>query len=146
MAIALLLSAAATSTATATDEKRLAIYAPVATYTLPVLERSGREYVGLLELLEPLGRINTQTSGAHWRIRYNAVEGEFTAGKIHSRIRGHDFDLIGPFLIENSRGLVPLASLGGLLPRFLGAPVNFHENGRRLFIGEVGIQPSFQLE
>ena len=146
LAIVLLLSAVATSAAPSANEKQLSVYAPVATYTLPVLERSGREYVGLLELLEPLGRINTQTPGTHWRIRYNAVEGEFTAGKVHSKIRGRDFDLIGPFLIENSRGLVPLSSLGGLLPRFLGAQVNFHESGRRLFIGDVGIQPSFQLE
>src|ERR1700690_324311 len=146
LAIVLLLSAVATSAAPSANEKQLSVYAPVATYTLPVLERSGREYVGLLELLEPLGRLNPQTSGTHWRIRYNAVEGEFTAGKVHSKIRGRDFDLIGPFLIENSRGLVPLSSLGGLLPRFLGAQVNFHESGRRLFIGDVGIQPSFQLE
>jgi hypothetical protein len=33
-----------------------------------------------------------------------------------------------------------------LLPRFLGAPVNFHESARRLFIGGVGIQPSFRLD
>ena len=127
-------------------EKQLSVYAPVATYTLPVLDRSGREYVGLLELLEPLGRVSSGSSNGRWRIRYNAVDGDFAAGKIRSRIRGRDFDLIAPFLIENSRGLVPLASLGGLLPRFLGAPVNFHESGRRLFIGNVGIQPSFHLE
>ncbi len=39
--------------------------------------------------------------------------------------------------MENSRGLVPLASLATLLPRFLGTPVNFHESARRLFIGDV---------
>lgn len=151
LAIVLLLSAAAISAApstpaSSTDEKQLSVYAPVAIYTLPVLERSGHEYVGLLELLEPLGRINSQTSGPRWRIRYNVADGEFMAGKTRAKVRGRDFDLTAPFLIENSRGLVPLASLGRLLPHFLGAPVNFHESGRRLFIGEVGIQPSFQLE
>ncbi len=146
LAIVLLLSAAASATPPATNQKQLSVYAPVATYTLPVLERSGREYVGLLELLEPLGRVSSGSSNGRWRIRYNAVDGDFTAGKIRSRIRGRDFDLIGPFLIENSRGLIPLASLGGLLPRFLGAQVSFHESGRRLFIGNVGIQPSFHLE
>lgn len=154
LVIVLLLSAAriaaAPSTvplaASSTNDKQLSVYAPVATYTLPVIERSGHEYVGLLELLEPLGRVSTQTSGAHWKIRFDTVEGEFAAGKIRSKIRGRDFDLIGPFLIENSRGLIPLASLGGLLPRFLGAQVSFHENARRLFVGDVGIQPSFQIE
>ena len=146
LAIALLLFAVATSAAPSTDEKQLSVYAPVAVYTLPVLERSGHEYVGLLELLEPLGRINSQTSGPRWRIRYNVAEGEFMAGKTRAKIRGRDFDLTAPFLLENSRGLVPLASIGNLLPHFLGAPVNFHESGRRLFVGGVGIQPSFQLE
>ena len=51
-----------------------------------------------------------------------------------------------PFLIENSRGLVPLNSLSALLPRFLGMPVNFHESARRLFVGDVGIQTSFRLD
>ena len=146
LAILLLLSVAALSSTPSSDEKQVSVYAPVATYTLPVLERSGHEYVGLLELLEPLGRVSSGTSGGRWRIRYNAVDGDFTAGKIRSKIRGRDFDLTAPFLIENSRGLVPLASLGGLMPRFLGGPVNFHESGRRLFIGDVGIQLSFQLE
>jgi N-acetylmuramoyl-L-alanine amidase len=146
LTIVLLLSVAALSSTPSSDEKQVSVYAPVATYTLPVLERSGHEYVGLLELLEPLGRVSSGTSGGRWRIRYNAVDGDFTAGKIRSKIRGRDFDLTAPFLIENSRGLVPLASLGGLMPRFLGGPVNFHETGRRLFIGDVGIQLSFQLE
>lgn len=128
------------------EEKQLSIYAPVATYTLPVLERSGHEYVGLLELLEPLGRVSGLASGSHWSIRYNTVDGNFVAGKIRCKIRGRDFDLTAPFLIENSRGYVPLASLGALLPRFLGAPVDFHPGGRRLFVGDVGIQPSFQIE
>jgi N-acetylmuramoyl-L-alanine amidase len=148
--VPLLLYAAAISAAPATPaptaEKQLSVYAPVAVYTLPVLERSGHEYVGLLELLEPLGRVSSGTSDGRWRIRYNAVDGDFAAGKLWSKIHGRDLELTAPFLIENSRGLVPLASLGGLLPRFLGAPVNFHESGRRLFIGNIGIQPTLQLE
>lgn len=134
------------SAATSADEEQLSVYAPVATYTLPVLRGAGHEYVGLLELLEPLGRVSSETKGGVWRIRYNTVDGEFNVGRTRARIRGRDIDLTAPFLIENSRGLVPLASLGALLPRFLGTAVNFHESARRLFIGEVGIQPSFQLE
>jgi len=134
------------SAAMSADEKQLSVYAPVATYTLLVLDRSGHEYVGLLELLDPLGRVSSQTSGSHWAIRFNAIDGEFVAGKRRCKIHGRDFDLTAPFLIENARGLVPLASLAALLPRFLGSAVNFRESARRLFIGEVGIQPSFQLE
>jgi N-acetylmuramoyl-L-alanine amidase len=132
--------------ATSADEKQISVYSPVATYTLPILQRSGREYVGLLELLEPLGRVSSGYSANHWRIRYNTVDGDFIAGKTRCKVRGHDFDLPAPFLVENSRGLVPLSSLGTLLPRFLGTQVNFHDVAQRLFVGNVGVEPSFQLE
>jgi N-acetylmuramoyl-L-alanine amidase len=128
------------------DEKRISVYSPVAFYALPILERGGREYVGLLELLEPLGRVSSQSDSRRWRLRYNSVDAEFLAGKTRIRIHGRDFDLAAPFLMENSRGLVPLSSLSTLLPRFLGAPVNFRESARRLFIGDVGTQISFQLD
>ena len=128
--------------APSTDEKHISVYSPVAIYTLPVLDRGGHEYVGLLELLEPLGRVRSETQGSHWRLRYNAVDAEFVAGKTRAKIRGRDFDFMAPFLIENSRGLVPLSSLSGFLPRFLGTPLNFRESSRRLFIGDVGIQIS----
>ena len=134
------------SAAPSADEKHISVYSPVAIYTLPILDRAGREYVGLLELLEPLGRVSTQSEGRRWRLRYNAVDAEFVAGSTRARIHGRDFDFIAPFLLENSRGLVPLSSLSGFLPRFLGAPVNFRENARRLFVGDVGVQISFQLD
>jgi N-acetylmuramoyl-L-alanine amidase len=142
----LLASVTLLSAAPPADEKHISVYSPVAIYTLPVLDRGGHEYVGLLELLEPLGRVSSQSQGRHWRLRYNAVDAEFVAGKTRARIRGRDFDFMAPFLIENSRGLVPLSSLSGFLPRFLGAPVNFRESARRLFVGDVGIQISFQLD
>ncbi len=128
------------------DDKHVSVYSPVATYTLPVLDRAGREYVGLLELLEPLGRVSTQSDGRRLRLRYDTVDADFVAGKTRAKIHGRDFDFGAPFLIENSRGLVPLSSLGALLPLFLGTPVNFRESARRLFIGIAGIQPSFRLD
>jgi N-acetylmuramoyl-L-alanine amidase len=134
------------SAAPSADDKHISVYSPVAVYTLPVLDRAGREYVGLLELLEPLGRVSSQSDGPRWRLRYNAIDAEFVAGKTRGRIRGREVDFAAPFLVENSRGWVPLSSLTALLPRFLGAPVNFHESARRLFVGEVGIQTNFRLD
>ena len=134
------------SAAPSADEKHISVYSPVAIYTLPVLDRDGQEYVGLLELLEPLGRVSSESQGRRWRLRYNAIDAEFVAGKTRGRIHGRDFDFTAPFLIEDSRGLVPLSSLSALLPRFLGTPVNFRESARRLFVGDVGIQISFQLD
>ena len=146
--LALLLLAAVTllPAASSADEKQLSVYASVATYSLPVRERSGHDYVGLLELLEPLGRVSSQSTGDRWRLRFNTTDGEFVVGKTHCKIRGRDFNLTAPFLIENSRGLVPLGSLATLLPRFLGNHINFREAARRLFIGEAALQPNFQFE
>jgi len=134
------------SAAPGADEQHIAVYSPVAVYTLPIVERAGREYVGLLELLEPLGRVGSQTDGRRWKLRYNSLDAEFTAGKTRARIHGRDFDFSAPFLIENARGLVPLNSLSALLPRFLGTSVTFRESAHRLLIGDVGIQPSFRLD
>jgi len=130
IATALLLSAA-------TPEKHLSVYSVAANYSLPLAQRDGRDYVGLLELLEPLGRVTAKTDGSKWRLRYNNVEGEFQAGKTRVRIHDRDADLGGKFVLENKRGLVPLGSLSSLLPRFLGGPVTLHEAPGRLFIGNV---------
>jgi N-acetylmuramoyl-L-alanine amidase len=127
---AILLSAAA-------PEKHLSIYSVVATYSLPLVQRAGRDYVGLLEVLEPLGKVSAKSEGARWRLRYNNLEGEFQAGKNRARIQGRDSDLGGRFFMENGRGLVPLSALSSLLPRFLGGPVTLHEDSGRLFIGSV---------
>ena len=140
------MSVSAATIAAPSDDKHVSVYSPVATYTLPILERSGREYIGLLELLEPLGRVSSASQAQHWTLRYNAVDAEFISGRTHAKIHGRDFDFPAPFLLENSRGLVPLSSLTALLPRFLGAPVDFRESARRLFIGDVRVQVSFQLD
>ncbi len=121
----------------APPEKHLSIYSTAANYSLPVVERQGRDYVGLLELLEPLGAVSAKVDGPRWRLHYNNVLGEFTADKARARVQGRDADLSATFILENGRGLVPLASLDSLLPRFLGGPATLHEQSGRLFIGSV---------
>ena len=121
----------------AAAEKHLSVYSLAANYSLPVVQREGREYVGLLELLEPLGRVSAKSEGSRWRLRYNNTEGIFQAGKTRARVLDRDADLGGKFLMENKRGLVPVGSLSSLLPRFLGGPVSLHEESNRLFIGSV---------
>ena len=128
----------ALSLSAAPPSKHLSVYSNVANYSLPIVQRQGRDYVGLLELLEPLGTVNAKSEGSRWRLRYNNVLGEFTVDKNRARIQGRDADLSAKFLMENGRGLVPLASLNSLLPRFLGGPATLHEESDRLFIGAVG--------
>lgn len=145
LSIGLLLLASALLLRGAPGEKQISIYSRMANYSLPVVERAGQEYVGLLEVLEPLGNVNSKSSGFKWRFRYNGMESEFTSGKKRIRINGHDFDMPANFLLENGRGLVPLSSLSTLLPQFLGGAVAFHENSRRLFVGDVAVHFTAQI-
>jgi N-acetylmuramoyl-L-alanine amidase len=121
----------------AAAEKHLSIYSTAANYSLPVVQREGRDYVGLLEVLDPLGTVSAKSDAPRWRIHYNNILGDFTQGSARARIQGRDADLAGRFILENGRGFVPLASLASLLPRFLGGPVTLHEESGRLFIGSV---------
>jgi len=127
------------------EEKRVSIYSNAANYGLPVLDRNGDEYIGLLELFEPLGAVSAKANGNRWKFRYYDVESEFTAGQTRARIRGIDFDLPANFLLENGRGLVPLSCLGTLMPRILGGPVTFNQNSRRLFVGNVAVHFTAQV-
>jgi len=121
----------------APPENHLSVYSVAANYSLPIVQRDGRQYVGLLEVLEPLGKVSAKSEKWGWRLRYNNVEGDFQVGKTHARVQGRDADLGGRFLEENNRGLVPVTSLTSLLPRFLGGPATLHEESGRLFIGSV---------
>src|SRR5271170_689365 len=121
----------------APPEKHLSVYSTAANYTLPIVQRQSRDYVGILELLEPLGAVSAKSDGPRWPLHYNNILGDFTVGKNHARIQGREADLSGKFLVENGRGLVPLASLNSLLPRFLGGPATLHEESGRLFIGNI---------
>ena len=138
VSLSFLLALAVLLVSAAGPEKHLSVYSTAANYSLPILQRQGRDYVGLLELLDPLGTVSAKSDAARWRIHYNNILGEFSAGKGRARIQGRDADLSGKFLMENGRGLVPVASLSALLPRFLGGPATLHEESGRLFIGSVG--------
>jgi N-acetylmuramoyl-L-alanine amidase len=121
----------------APPEKHLSVYSTAANYSLPIVQHQGHEYVGLLELLDPLGTVSAKSDPPRWRIHYNNILGDFTVGKTHARIQGRDTDLSGKFLLENGRGLVPLSSLSSLLPRILGGPATLHQESGRLFIGSI---------
>src|SRR5271170_5269971 len=136
-AVCILLFFAGLLVSSAAPEKHLAVYSTAANYSLPIVQRQGHEYIGLLELLDPLGTVSAKSDPPRWRIHYNNILGEFTVGHTHARVQGRDADLAGKFLMENGRGLVPLASLSSLLPRFLGGPATLHQESGRLFIGNI---------
>lgn len=133
----ILLLLAALVVSAAGPDKHLAVFSVAANYSLPIVQRQGQDYVGLLELLDPLGTVSAKSDPPRWRLHYNNVLGEFFVGKTRARVQGRDADLAGKFLMENGRGLVPLASLNSLLPRFLGGPATLHEESNRLFVGNI---------
>src|SRR5579871_1911672 len=63
------------------QEKQITIYAQLTNYSLPVMESGGHDYVGLLELLEPLGNASSRLGGKKWKLRFNNIDSEFNAGK-----------------------------------------------------------------
>lgn len=121
----------------AQQEKRLSVYTPETSYALPVLDRGETAYVGLLEVLEPMGTVSAHQDGKKWKFKFNDREAQFTLLKTRAKVRGRELELAAPFLIENGRGLVPLHSLASILSAILpgSTAVNLHEPGRRLFIG-----------
>jgi N-acetylmuramoyl-L-alanine amidase len=129
----------------APPEKRITIYSKAANYSLPVVEKGGRDYVGLFEALEPLGSAGAKSDGSKWKLHFNNVDGEFVNGKKKAKVKGHDLDLPANFVLESGRGLVPLSSLTSLLQQLLGGPVTFHESSRRLFVGDVSVHFTAQI-
>ncbi len=127
------------------EEPQLSVYSLIANYSVPVVQREGQDYVGLLETLEPLGTVSATTEGTQWHLRYNKQPVDFTIGASHARVRQHDFDLHGDFLFENGRGLVPIATLGPLMSRILGGPVTIHAASRRVFVGNVAVHFTAQI-
>lgn len=135
--VAILVVLCAMLSSGAAPEKHLTVYSVAANYSLPLVQREGRDYVGLLEILEPLGKVNARADGSRWRLRYYREEVDFQSGKSQCRIQGRQTAFPGKFLLEGDRGLVPVAALNLLLPKILGGPVSVHEDSERLFIGNI---------
>ena len=127
------------------DEKRLTIYSPGKATSVALIERNRTEYVDLIAVLEPLGKLDVRQDGRKWKLRLNGEESQFQDGKIKVKVRGHDYMLSRDFVSENGRALVPLASLAPLLQSMLRDTVRYHPSGSRMFIGGAANQYSTQI-
>ncbi len=125
------------ASAPSAEEKQLSIYGPRVSYSLPVSEHEGQDYVALLEALEPFGNVSARAEGAKWKLRFNRLEAEFRQGASVGKVAGQKFGLPGRFVLENGRGLVPLRALPAILGLMLATRTEYHEAGRRLFLGGV---------
>ncbi len=129
------------------EDKRIAIFSPQTSFTLPVIERDSRDYVGLVEVLEPLGTVAATNDGSKWKLRFEQREVEFVNGETRARIKNKNFDLPAPFRLEGNRGLVPVSSLSSLiLVLTANNQIVFHEDSRRLFVGKVAVRFTAELQ
>ncbi len=131
------------------QEKRLSVYAPQMYYQVAVSDHGGTEYAGLLDVLEPLGRVEARADGKKWKLRFTGtgttIEAEFEDGKKKTKIRGNELQLPANFLLQGDRGYVPIASLANLLPRLLERTVELHAS-RRIFVGGSGVKLTLELK
>jgi len=129
------------------EQRQLTVYAAQTSYSLPVVIRNGKEYVGLLEVLEPLGAVSATVDGRKWKLRFNDLDAQFFAGRTTAKIVRSEVEIGAPFLIENGRGLVPLTALplmlAGILP---DRPIQFHAAARRLFLDKAEVHFSAELK
>jgi N-acetylmuramoyl-L-alanine amidase len=114
--------------------QQLTVYTAQTSYSLPVIERDGKAYIALADLLSPLGAGTPQLKGKEWRVQLNKSEIRLTEGKDKATIQGSQFDLNGKVRVENQQLLVPMAATPTLLNLLLKVSVDFHQPSRRLFI------------
>ena len=136
----------------AAEPDRLSVYAPEARYSIPVMTLEGRQYVGLLELVEPLGTPELKAEGKRWRLHIpdpksagKFAEAEFEEGSPKAKVRGRQTTLSAPARSESRHLLLPMHGIGTVLIPLLGTDVTFHEAARRLFLGGTASAISSEL-
>ena len=107
------------ATSFAAEPRRVAVYAPQTNYQVDILVRDGVDYVGLTDLLEPLGRLEVAHRGQETSSWYSMADAaEFQDGKRQYRTRSSNkLELPSNFLLVDGRGYVPSASMTQLLPQ-----------------------------
>jgi N-acetylmuramoyl-L-alanine amidase len=136
-------------------EQQLIVYSGQSSYSLPVVDRDGKPYISVSDLLSPLGSSQPITKGKDPRISLNKMDLRLTEGKDKAVINKQAVGLGGKVLVENGRFIVPIKAVLPLLARLLNTTLDFHQSARRLFIANTvtrftpeyknGDQPSLVL-
>ena len=119
---------------------QITVYSPQSSYSVSLLELKGQPYVGLVEVLEPLGALDARADGKKYKVRFAqpgapTEEAQFTDGKDKCKVRGDNYKLPANFVLQNGRGYVPLTAISSLLAKLLSAQTEFHPAAHRLFVG-----------
>ena len=128
------------------DEKELTIVTPQDHFPVPVQQREGKEYVDLQNILDSMGHSSASVEAQNFKLHYGRVEAHFQSGQTEAKVGNAAVQLTGKFLLENGRGWVPVSSLVGLLPAFIGGHAEYHEISHRLFLNGGGTRFSAELK
>ena len=124
----------------AAEPRRVAVYAPQANYQVDILVRDGVDYVGITDLLEPLGRLESRIEGKKLILVFNGGAAEFQDGKRQYRTRSNNkLELASNFLWSVAGATSQTASITQLLSSIAGQSAEFHAASRRLFIGSDAV-------
>lgn len=129
----------------AAGQEYLSVYTPRNSFSVPLQQYDGREYVGILDLLDPLGELSARQDGRKWKVRFDGMEMEFQDGTAAVKLGGKRLEMAASFYFQAGRGMVPLSSIVPLLSPLLRQPVEFHESARRLFIAGAAVHFTAEL-
>jgi len=121
----------------AQEKKKLSIYSPRANFSVAVRDVDGKEYVALSEVLQPFGGV-VDYEGSKIKMRLAGVAGECDEGKTRCKIGGKNIDLSAKLVVQEGNGQIPLHSLPFVLTGLMDTKFDFHENSRRMFLGNYG--------
>jgi N-acetylmuramoyl-L-alanine amidase len=128
----------------------LSVYSRQAFYTVPLTTQYGQPYVGLVELLEPLGAVDSRVDGKKLKLKFSPSGGrdlelQFQDGKDKGKVKGDNIKLPANFAIQDGRGYIPLSAVSEVLARTLSQQIRLNPTALRLFIGDVGEQFTLDL-
>lgn len=129
--------------AQASGPSQITVFSPQSSYSVTPVEVGGQPYLGLVELLEPLGSVEAKLDGKKLKLNFSSAankqqQAEFRDGKKEVKLAGKKLNLTASFVLQNGRGYIPLSSLGELLPKFGLQPIEYRAGSQRLLIGNVG--------
>src|SRR3954471_6878930 len=127
----------------APEKKRLSIYSSRANFSVSVSDHEGKEYVSLPDVLQPLGG-SVFSDGGKIKFKLASAAGECDDGRSKCRISGNSMELSAKLVVVDGSPLVPLHSLPFVLTGLMDTRFDFHENSRRMFLGNYG--NSFKAE
>src|SRR3954468_17841011 len=87
----------------AADDKRLTVFSPQGNYSVAIVDRDGRAYVAISELLDPLGHPEVRVEGDRIRVTAGAAQAELREGQSKVKVGKTELDLGAKVAVEGSR-------------------------------------------